>query len=218
MQGWVVATHRPDGRRGTCLAQQWVKLTPSALRERAQAIPSLPGSPTTRMHYKCLQGWVVVTQRPDGRRGTCFAQQWVKLTPSALRERAQAIPSLRGSPTTRRNYKGHRGTSKGTSRDTATIVVAVVVVVVVVAAAAAATTQPHREKDTHTPSGRHGTCFAQQWVKLTPSALRKRVQAIPRVHASPHCAATETIHPPPLGTGRCGLEDKWHQRWLSQRT
>ncbi|KAF3972696.1 hypothetical protein CMV_003805 [Castanea mollissima] len=137
--------------------------------------------------------------------------QWVKLTPSALRERAQAIPSLHGSPTTRRNYKGHRGTSKGTSRDTATIVVAVVVVVVVVAiAAAAATTQPHREKDTTPPSGRHGTCFAQQWVKLTPSALRKRVQAIPRVHASPHCAATETIHPPPLGTGRCGLEDKWH--------
>ena len=143
----------------------------------------------------------------------------MKLTPSALRERAQAIPSLHGSPTTRRNYKGHRGTSKGTSRDTATIVVAVVVVVVVVVAiaiaiaiaiAAAATTQPHREKDTHTPSGRHGTCFAQQWVKLTPSALRKRVQAIPRVHASPHCAATETIHPPPLGTGRCGLEDKWH--------
>ncbi|KAF3949533.1 hypothetical protein CMV_024605 [Castanea mollissima] len=130
--------------------------------------------------------------RPDGRRGTCFAQQWVKLTPSALRERAQAIPSLHGSPTTRRNYKGHRGTSKGTSRDTATIVVAVVVVVVVVAIAAAATTQPHREKDTHTPSGRHGTCFAQQWVKLTPSALRKRVQAIPRVQCQP--GSTPAMH------------------------
>ena len=49
-------------------------------------------------------------QRPDGRRGTCFTQQWVKRTPSALRERAQAIPSLHGSPTTHRNYKGHRGT------------------------------------------------------------------------------------------------------------
>ena len=103
-----------------------------------------------------------------------------------------------------------RDIERDIERDTATIVVAVVVVVVVVATAAAAPTQPHREKDTHTPSGRHGTCFAQQWVKLTPSALRKRVQAIPRVHASPHCAATETIHPPPLGTGRCGLEDKWH--------
>lgn len=84
-------------------------------------------------------------QRPDGRRGTCFAQQWVKRTPSALRERAQAIPSLHGSPTTHRNYKGHRGTSRDT---------AAAVAVVVVAAAAAATTQPRSKKDTHKPDSR----------------------------------------------------------------
>jgi hypothetical protein len=28
------------------------------------------------------------------------------------------------------------------------------------------------------------------------------------MHASPHHAATETIDPPPLGTGGCGLEEK----------
>ena len=127
---------------------------------------------------------------------------------------ARACPSYTKLAWLTNHTRELQGTSRDIERDierdTATIVVAVVVVVVVVATAAAAPTQPHREKDTHTPSGRHGTCFAQQWVKLTPSALRKRVQAIPRVHASPHCAATETIHPPPLGTGRCGLEDKWH--------
>ena len=42
--------------------------------------------------------------------GLASRSNWVKRTPSALRRRAQAIPSLHGSPTTHRNYKGHRGT------------------------------------------------------------------------------------------------------------
>ena len=38
--------------------------------------------------------------------GLASRSNWVKQTPSALRKRAQAIPSLHGSPTTHRNYKG----------------------------------------------------------------------------------------------------------------
>ena len=75
--------------------------------------------------------------------GLASRSNWVKRTPSALRKRAQAIPSLHDSPTTHRNYKGHRGTS----RDTAAAVAVVVV-------AAAATTQPCSKKDTHKPNCR----------------------------------------------------------------
>ena len=82
--------------------------------------------------------------------GLASRSNWVKRTPSALRKRAQAIPSLHGSPTTHRNYKGHRGTS----RDTAAAAAAVVVAVVVVVAAASATTQPCSKKDTHKPNCR----------------------------------------------------------------
>ena len=82
--------------------------------------------------------------------GLASRSNWVKRTPSALRKRAQAIPSLHGSPTTHRNYKGHRGTS----RDTAAAAAAVVVVAVVVVAAASATTQPCSKKDTHKPNCR----------------------------------------------------------------
>ena len=77
--------------------------------------------------------------------GLASHSNWVKRTPSALREHAQAIPSLHGSPTTHMNYKGHRGRS----RDTATVAVIVVVV-----AATTATMQPRSRKDTHKPNCR----------------------------------------------------------------
>ena len=85
--------------------------------------------------------------------GLASRSNWVKRTPSALRKRAQAIPSLHGSPTTHRNYKGHRGTSRDTAAAAAAVVVVVVVAVVVVAAASA-TTQPCSKKDTHKPNCR----------------------------------------------------------------
>ncbi|KAF3956713.1 hypothetical protein CMV_018189 [Castanea mollissima] len=80
----------------------------------------------------------------------------------------------------------HTQELQGTSRDTATIVVAVVVVVVVVATAAAATTQPHREKDTHTPSGRPPPpvgChrFAGR------SAVQVSTMILPQVHLRKPC-------------------------------
>jgi len=84
--------------------------------------------------------------------GLASRSNWVKRTPSALRKRAQAIPSLHGSPTTHRNYKGHRGTSRDTAAAAAAAVVVVVAVVVV--AAASATTQPCSKKDTHKPNCR----------------------------------------------------------------
>ena len=84
--------------------------------------------------------------------GLASRSNWVKRTPSALRKRAQAIPSLHGSPTTHRNYKGHRGTSRDTAAAAAAAVVVVVVAVVVVAASA--TTQPCSKKDTHKPNCR----------------------------------------------------------------
>ena len=85
--------------------------------------------------------------------GLASRSNWVKRTPSALRKRAQAIPSLHGSPTTHRNYKGHRGTSRDTAAAAAAVVVVVVVVAVVVVAASA-TTQPCSKKDTHKPNCR----------------------------------------------------------------
>ena len=84
--------------------------------------------------------------------GLASRSNWVKRTPSALRKRAQAIPSLHGSPTTHRNYKGHRGTSRDTAAAAAAVVVAVAVAVAVVAASA--TTQPCSKKDTHKPNCR----------------------------------------------------------------
>ena len=85
--------------------------------------------------------------------GLASRSNWVKRTPSALRKRAQAIPSLHGSPTTHRNYKGHRGTSRDTAAAAAAVVVIVIVIVVAVVAAAA-TTQPCSKKDTHKPNCR----------------------------------------------------------------
>ena len=85
--------------------------------------------------------------------GLASRSNWVKRTPSALRKRAQAIPSLHGSPTTHRNYQGHQGTSKDTTAAAAAVVVVVVVVAVVVVAASA-TTQPCSKKDTHKPNCR----------------------------------------------------------------
>ena len=76
--------------------------------------------------------------------GLASHSNWVKRTPFALQERAQAIPTLHGSPTTHRNYKGHQRTSK----DTAT---AAIVIVITVVAAAATTTQLHNKKDTYKP-------------------------------------------------------------------
>ena len=83
--------------------------------------------------------------------GLASRSNWVKQTPSALRKRAQTIPSLHGSPTTHRNYKGHRGTSRDTAAAAAAVIIAVVVVVVAIASA---TTQPRSKKDTHKPNCR----------------------------------------------------------------
>ena len=85
--------------------------------------------------------------------GLASRSNWVKRTPSALRKRAQTIPSLHGSPITHRNYKGHRGTSRDTAAAAAAAAVIIAVVVVVVAAASA-TTQPRSKKDTHKPNCR----------------------------------------------------------------